>query len=468
MQIQFIGATHTVTGSMHLLHINGQRILLDCGLFQGKRFESNERNKNFPFDPKSIDAVILSHAHIDHSGNLPNLVKQGFTGSIYSTSATRDLCEIMLADSGYLHERDAEFLNKKHRKNHEPLIEPLYTTADAAKAMQYFKKIPYEEEFNVLTNITAKFSDAGHILGSASVRIIVKEKGTRKSLGFSGDIGRWNMPIIRDPICMGYVDVLIMESTYGGILHDPPDDMETNLAEDIERTINRGGKVLVPAFSVGRTQDLVYSLHKLFDKGKLPRIPIYIDSPLAINATEIFKQHPECFDEETNQHIAQHHDPFGFNQLNYVRKAEESKMLNDKKEPCVIIAASGMCEAGRILHHLANNIEDNRNTILIVGYCAEHTLGRRLAEQAEEVKIYGNIYKRNAEVIVHNSFSAHADNNELLKYLDQFDKKHPPKADKKIFLVHGELDRSTALKKELENVGVYDVKIPSQGEKCEL
>ncbi|MDI6766577.1 MAG: MBL fold metallo-hydrolase [Bacteroidota bacterium] len=464
MNFQFLGAARSVTGSMHLLHINDQRILLDCGLFQGKRFESNERNKNFPFDPKSINAVILSHAHIDHSGNLPNLVKQGFTGSIFSTSATKDLCEIMLADYGYLHERDAEFLNKKHRKNHEPLIEPLYTSEDAAKAMKYFKDIPYEEEFCVLKNIAAKFSDAGHILGSASIKITCRENGTKKTLGFSGDIGRWNMPIIRDPLFMGNVETLIMESTYGGKLHDPPEDMETNLANDIERTISHGGKVLVPAFSVGRTQDLAYSLHKLFDKGKLPRIPIYIDSPLAINATEIFKKHPECFDDEAYQHIAQHHDPFGFNQLYYVRTSEESKKLNDKKEPCVIIAASGMCEAGRILHHLANNIEDNRNTILIVGYCAEHTLGRRLAEQAEEVKIYGNIYKRNAEVIVHNSFSAHADNNELLKYVDQFDKKQL----KRIFLVHGELDQSIALKKELENIGVYDVQIPSRSEKVIL
>jgi metallo-beta-lactamase family protein len=464
MTIEFLGAARTVTGSMHLLHVNGSRILLDCGLFQGKRAEANDRNKNFPFDPKSIDAVILSHAHIDHSGNLPNLVKQGFGGKIYSTPATKDLCEIMLADSGYLHERDAEFINKKHRKNHEPQVEPLYTIEDAAETMKLFAEIPYEKEFAVLKNITAKFTDAGHILGSASIKIEAKENGTAKHIGFSGDIGRWNMPIIKDPLHMGDVEALITESTYGGKLHDPPDDMEKHLIADLERTINRGGKVLVPAFSVGRTQDLVYSLHKLFDDGRLPRIPIYIDSPLAINATEIFKKHPECFDEETFKHIAQHHDPFGFKQLQYVRTAEESKRLNDKKEPCMIIAASGMCEAGRILHHLANNIEDARNTIMMVGYCAEHTLGKRLVEKEEYVNIFGIPHKRNAEVVVHNSFSAHADNNELLKFIDRFDKKQL----QKIFVVHGEIERSTDLQKSIDKVGRYEINIPTHGENIQI
>ncbi|MBI4810072.1 MAG: MBL fold metallo-hydrolase [Ignavibacteriales bacterium] len=388
-------------------------------------------------------------------------MKQGFNGPIYSVAATKDLCDIMLADSGYLHERDAEFVNKKLRKNHGQLIEPLYTVEDAAASMKLFVGLPYEKEFDVLKNVKARFTDAGHILGSASIKITARVNGITKTLGFSGDIGRWNMPIIRDPLHMGNVEVLITESTYGGKLHEPPEDMEKHLAESLQRTINRGGKVLVPAFSVGRTQDLVYTLHKLFDKGKLPRIPIYIDSPLAINATEIFKKHPECFDEETYQHIARHHDPFGFKQLQYVRTAEESKQLNDKKEPCMIIAASGMCEAGRILHHLANNIGDARNTILIVGYCAEHTLGKRLVEQAEDVPIYGTIYKRNAEVIVHNSFSAHADKKELLRYIDRFDKRQL----QKIFIVHGEIERSTDLKNELNHNEIMDVQIPIRGER---
>jgi metallo-beta-lactamase family protein len=464
MQIEFLGAARTVTGSMHLVHINGYRILLDCGLFQGKRAEANERNKNFSFDPKSIDAVILSHAHIDHSGNLPNLIKQGYDGPIYATPATRDLCEIMLMDSGHLHEKDAEYLNKKNRKNHNPPIEPLYTADDAARALKNFQGVPYEREFDVLKNLTAKFTDAGHILGSASVKVSSRENGTTKILGFSGDIGRWNMPIIKNPMFMGDVEALITESTYGGKLHDPPDDMENLLAADLEHTISRGGKVLVPAFSVGRTQDLVYILHKLFDKGRLPRIPIYIDSPLAINATEIFKKHRECFDEETFQHIAQHHDPFGFMRLQYVRSAEESKQLNDKKEPCMIISASGMCEAGRILHHLVNNIQDPRNTILIVGYCAEHTLGKRLVDQEEVVNILGSTYNRKAEVIVHNSFSAHADNNDLLKYISRFDNTRL----QKIFIVHGEIERATNLQDGLKNCGFRDVVIPVRNEKIKL
>ena len=464
MHIEFLGAARTVTGSMHLLHVNGSRILLDCGLFQGKRAESNARNKNFPFDPASVDAVILSHAHIDHSGNLPNLVKQGYTGPIYATPATRDLCEIMLADSGHLHEKDAEFFNKKHKKNHQPPIEPLYTADDALRTMEYFRSVPYGKEFDAVKNVTVQFTDAGHILGSASVKVTVKENGTTKQIGFSGDIGRWNMPIIKDPMFMGNVEALITESTYGGKFHNPPENMEQQLSIDMERTIQRGGKVLVPAFSVGRTQDLVFTLHNLFDKGKLPRIPIYIDSPLAINATEIFKKHPECFDEETFRHIEQHHDPFGFQQLHYVRSAEESKQLNDKHEPCLIISASGMCEAGRILHHLANNIEDPRTTILIVGYCAEHTLGKRLVDQAEEVSIYGMVYKRNAEVVVHNSFSAHADHNELLKYIGRFDRSQL----QKILIVHGEIERSTDLQRALQTEGYRDIEIPVSQQKISM
>lgn len=460
MKIEFQGAARTVTGSMHIIHLNGSRILLDCGLFQGKRAESNDRNRNFPFDPASIDAVILSHAHIDHSGNLPNLVKQGFGGKIYSTPATRDLAAIMLADSGYLHEKDAEFINKKHRRNHEPPVEPLYTSEDAAETMKQFVAVPYEREFPVTRNATAKFTDAGHILGSASVMLTSKENGSSRTLGFSGDVGRWNMPIIRDPLHMGDVDALIVESTYGGETHEPPDDMEKHLIADLERTIKRGGKILVPAFSVGRTQDLVYSLHKLFDQGRLPRIPIYIDSPLAINATEIFKKHPECFDEETFRHIAEHHDPFGFKQLQYVRTADESKRLNDKKEPCMIISASGMCEAGRILHHLANNIEDSRTTIMIVGYCAGHTLGRRLMEREEYVNIFGVPHKRNAEVVVHNSFSAHADSDELMRFILRFDKKRL----QNVFVVHGEIERSQELQKSLEKNSTTGVKIPIKGE----
>jgi metallo-beta-lactamase family protein len=449
---------------MHLLHINGSKVLLDCGLFQGRRQESNQRNRTFPFDPSSIDAVVLSHAHIDHSGNLPQLVKKGFTGPIYCTPATRDLCNIMLSDSGFIQEKDAEFLNKKLAKRGEPLIEPLYTPQDVVEAMKLFRSVPYEKDFDVIRNVSARYTDAGHILGSASVKMTLKENGTTKILGFTGDIGPRNLPIVRDPVFLGNVEALISESTYGGKLHGAPEEKEDLLRADLQRTIDRGGKVIVPAFSIGRTQDIVFALHKLFDAGRLPRIPIYVDSPLAVNATEVFKLHPECFDEETYAHVAQNHDPFGFNRLRYIRDVAESKQLNEREEPCMIIAASGMCEAGRILHHLANNIEDPRNTVLIVGFQAEHTLGKKLVDKQEEVSIFGSVYKRKAEVIVHDSFSAHADGNDLLRYADQFDKRQL----EQIFLVHGEYERQVDFQSGLKQHGFSHVQIPARGEKAEV
>jgi len=461
MQIEFWGAAQTVTGSMHLVYANDSRTLLDCGLFQGKRQESDERNRVFPFDPRSIDAVVLSHAHIDHCGNLPNLIKQGYAGPVYCTPATRDLCEIMLADSGHLHEKDAEFLNKKRQKNHEPPVEPLYTYQDAIATVPHLRGIPYGQEFKVANNVTAKFTDAGHILGSASISLTASHNGNRRIIGFSGDVGRWGMPIIKDPASMGRVDVLMLESTYGGKLHDPPENMGEQLVSNISRTIDRGGKVIVPSFSVGRTQDIAYTLHTLFDAGKLPRIPIYIDSPLAVNATEIYRKHPECFDAETYLHITQHHDPFGLQQLRYIRNVEESKELNNRDESAMIISASGMCEGGRILHHLANNIEDPRNTILIVGYCAEHTLGKRLVDKATEVRIYGRMYARRAEVVVHNSFSAHADHNELIRYAGFF----KPNELEQIILIHGDPARQTALRDGLIGKGYQNIEIPQRGQR---
>lgn len=464
MQIEFQGAARTVTGSMHVLHAGGAVILLDCGLFQGRRDESNARNRTFPFDVRSIDAVVLSHAHIDHSGNLPGLVKQGYGGPVYCTLATRDLCSIMLADSGFIQEKDAEFLNKRIAKQHQPSVEPLYTSGDAQAAMKLFRGIPYRTSFKITPNITAEYIDAGHILGSASVKLSISENGRSKSLGFTGDLGRRDMPIIHDPAFMGEVETLISESTYGGKVHDPPENMGQELASDLARAIDRGGKIIVPAFSVGRTQDLVYCLHQLWDGGKLPRIPIYVDSPLAVNATDIYRNHPECFDDETNKHIQMHHDPFGLGGLRYVRSVEESIQLNDLKGPCMIIAASGMCEGGRILHHLANNIGDPRNTILIVGYQADHTLGKRLVDQEQEVRIFGTVYQRKAEVIVQNSFSAHADGNELLAYIGQFDKKTLAR----IYLVHGEYERALDLQAGLKERGFAGVDIPERGQKFEL
>lgn len=393
MELEFCGAAQTVTGSMHLLSVNGYKILLDCGMFQGRRSEANDRNRNFPFDPKKIHAVILSHAHIDHSGNIPGLGKQGFTGIIYSTFATRDLCSVMLMDSAYIQQKDDEYLNKKTKKNGEQLIEPLYTPQDVLNALGNFQGIPYHKEFTICEGLTAQFFDAGHILGSASVRLSLKENKKVITLGFSGDIGRWNLPIIRDPEFMGDVNYLITESTYGGVTHKPAEEMADQLESVIKRTLDRGGKIIVPAFSVGRTQDIVYTLYTLSESGRLPKIPIFVDSPLAVNVTDVYKLHPECFDRETAAHILQHHDPFGFNQIKYIQSSEDSKALNDKPGTYMIISASGMCEAGRILHHLSNNIEDSRNTILFVGFTAEHTLGRKIINGNPEVKILDKICK---------------------------------------------------------------------------
>lgn len=459
MKIEFLGAAQTVTGSMHMLHINGKKILLDCGLYQGKRSEANERNRNFPFDPQTIDAVILSHAHIDHSGNLPTLVRNGFNGTIYSTSATRDLCSAMLMDSSFIQEKDAEYLNKKAKKNQEPRVEPLYTPQDVLEALGCFQGFPYHREFQVCEGVKAIFFDAGHILGSAGVRLTISENGKTKTLGFSGDIGRWNLPIIRDPEFIGNTNYLITESTYGGVAHHPPTEMDNQLEAVIKRTLQRGGKIIIPAFSVGRTQDVVYSLYRLSEAGRLPKIPIFVDSPLATNVTEIYRLHPECFDKETAAHILKHHDPFGFNQIRYIQSTNDSKALNEKEGTYAIISASGMCEAGRILHHLANNIEDSRNTILFVGFTAEHTLGRKIVDKKPEVRIFEKFYKLRAEVAVLESFSAHADGNELIKYISQFDSTIM----ENIFLVHGEPERSEILKQQIAEKG-YNSVIPKRGE----
>jgi len=464
MQIEFQGAARTVTGSMHVIHANGKKILLDCGLFQGHREEATRRNREFPFDPRSVDAIVLSHAHIDHSGNIPGIVRQGYTGPVYCTPATRDLCEIMLADSAHIQVRDAEFLNKKKGRKGEPPVEALYTPEDAMKAMPLFRTIPYHRATDILPGVSVTFSDAGHILGSASVRLSVTEKGRSFLLGFTGDIGPDDLPIVRDPEFMGDVEVLLSESTYGGKLHEPPVDREEHLRSDILRTVERGGKVIMPAFSVGRTQNIVFILHKLKDRNALPDFPVYVDSPLAVNATDIFKKHPETFDEEISRHVRANHDPFGFSRLTYIRDVAESKKLNDTPGPCLIISASGMCEAGRILHHLANNIEDSRNTIAIIGYQAEHTLGKRLVDGVEEARILGSVYRRRAEVVKYNAFSAHADHAGLLAYAGKFNRK----VLRKVFLVHGDEARATALKGDLVGRYGYDTSIPSRGEKFDL
>ncbi len=461
MEIKFIGATQTVTGSMHLINACGKKFLLDCGLYQGKRKEAFELNRNFDhFDPKEIDFVILSHAHIDHSGNLPTLVKNGFEGKIYSTFATRDLASIMLQDSAHIQVKDVEYVNKKRKKKGQNLFEPLYTQEDAIVTIMTFVGLNYHREFEIAPGIFLTFFDAGHILGSSIIFLKINENGTIINLGFSGDLGRKNMPILRDPEKIPDVDFFICESTYGGKLHKDIQESENELAEVIQKAVKQKGKIIIPSFSVGRTQELIYSMHKIFESNKAPAIPVYVDSPLSVNATDIYRMHVECFDFEISEFIMKHEDPFGFNKLKYISDVEESKKLNSLSGPCIIISSSGMCESGRVLHHLANNIENPANIILIVGYMATNTLGRKLVEKEKVVKIFGDEYNLNAEVIVIDSYSAHADANELMEYCSIFDKSRL----QSIFLVHGENSQQEIFKSNLISLGFNDVQIPKRGE----
>ena len=462
MQIEFIGGARTVTGSQHLLHINGKKILLECGLFQGRRSETYEKNKNFKFNPAEIDVMILSHAHIDHSGNIPNLVSKGFDGLIYATSATVDLCQIMLRDSAHLQEKDIEWVNKKRKKKKESAIEPLYTLEDVEKAMGQFVGVQYNRTIDLFPGIKFSFRDAGHILGSAGVSIEIEETGNKKiHLGFSGDIGRPDAPVINSPDVLRDLDVLIMESTYGNRLHSPVEEVEEDFASTITQVIDDGGKVIIPAFAVGRTQTIVYLLHKLFDENRIPEIPIYVDSPMAVDATAVFRSHPECLDRETYRiFLEDGTDPFGFGRLKYIKKTEESKELNDKTGPMIIISASGMAEGGRILHHLANNIGNSKNLILFVGYAAEHTLARRIMDGNEKVNIFGEEYEVHAKIKKMDYFSGHADQKELLDYL----RLNSQDRLKNIFLVHGEQDMALPFREKLLQKGYKNVQFPASDE----
>jgi metallo-beta-lactamase family protein len=457
MKITFHGAARTVTGSQHLLDINGHKLLLECGLYQGHRKETYERNKNFPYDPTEIDAVILSHAHIDHSGNLPNLVKKGYQNAIYTTHATAHLANLMLLDSGHIHESDVKYVNKKRAKRGEPPVEPLYTQEDAANVAQYFMCYDYGDAFQPVPGVTAHLVDAGHILGSAAVVLDIEEDGRNYRLWFSGDIGRRDLPLLRDPVLPSKADYMIMESTYGDKQHRDPQDAYEELHDCLVRTVNKGGKVIIPAFAVGRTQELVYDLHKMIENGEIPRIPVYVDSPLAVNATDIFRAHPEVFDKETLEFMRndRHHSALGFDLITYTRSVEESKAINFRKGPMVIISASGMAETGRILHHLKNNIEDPRNTILIVSWQAPYTLGRRLADREKRVKIFGEWYERRADVVTIGGFSAHAGQSFLLEYA-----RATQDTLRKVFLVHGEPRGAEPLMEKMREEGMEDVVYP--------
>jgi len=465
MKIHFHGAAQTVTGSQHLLEINGHTILLDCGLFQGPRAEAQRINRSFGFEPAEVDAVILSHAHIDHSGNLPSLVKAGFRGPIYATQATAHLSNIMLIDSGHIQEADVYFINKRNMKSGKPLVEPLYTQEDAALVAQHFVGLDYDEEFEPVPGLTARLVDAGHILGSAAVALDVREDGRRSRLWFSGDIGRRDLPLVRDPELPEQVDYLIMECTYGDKPHNDPQLAYDELRQVVGRTLERRGKVIIPAFAVGRTQEIVYFLHQMFERREIPRVPVYVDSPLAVNATDVFKQHPECFDAETWAFIdaGKHRQLLGFDRLTYTRSVEESKALNDRSDPMVIISASGMAEAGRILHHLRNNIENPRNTVLIVSWQAPYTLGRRLADREKEVKIFGESYPVRAEIATIGGLSSHAGQTFLLEYALEV------KAQvKQVFLVHGEPTPAGMLREKLIEQGMDQVVYPERHELVEL
>jgi len=465
MEIRFWGAARTVTGSMHLLTINNQQLLLDCGMYQGKRSEAYDRNKHLPFDAKSVEACILSHAHIDHSGVLPILVKNGFDGSIYATSATRDLCAAMLLDSARIQESDVRYVNKRRAEKGEEPFKPLYTQDDAVEALKHFVAVEYHRPFQPLPGVTAMFRDSGHILGSAMVILDAEERGKKRRIVFSGDLGRKNLPILRDPESVDRADVLITESTYGGRFHKPIEDSLDNLSAIITRTIDRGGLVIVPAFAVGRAQELVYDLHRLTDDNRLPPIPIYIDSPLAMDVTEVFRRHPEVYDHETIEFMNEidGRDPFGFTRLTYIRDAEKSKELNERADPAVIIAASGMCEAGRVLHHLAHHVGDARNTVMFVGYQAEHTLGRKLLDGEKAVKIFGDEYDVRAEMVKLEGYSAHADHNGLIGYARNMARKPG-----QTFIVHAELEAAEALRKGLKAIGLENVAIPDRGEIAEI
>ena len=434
MKLTFQGAAGTVTGSMHMLQTGGRTYLLDCGMYQGRRKEAERRNRDFPFDARSIDTVLLSHAHIDHSGRLPLLVKNGFHGPIYTTPATADLCGAMLRDTAHIAESDAAFVNRNLHET-DP-VEPIYTMEDAEATLPLFRPVAYRKPVEAGAGLTAEYFDAGHILGSAS--ILLSDGTTR--LAFSGDVGRPGLPIIRDPESLPPVDYLIMESTYGGRKHPQQGEALAKLEAVVKQTIGRGGRLIVPAFAVGRTQQLVLLLHQLINEGRIPSVPMFVDSPLAVNVTEIFRAHPECFDDEVRRYLADGEDPFGFQRLIYIREANESRKLNDMRGPFIVISPSGMCEAGRVLHHLRHNVGDSRNTVLITGYQAENTLGRKLKEGARTVKIFGMPTEVRARVESLDELSGHGDQGELLAWM-----KPMTSTLKRVFLVHSEHEGSAAM-----------------------
>ena len=466
INLTFWGAAQTTTGSFHVVEAGGHRIVLDCGLYQGRRKLAREYNSGFAIPPSEVSGLILSHAHIDHCGNLPTFVREGYDGPIYCTHATGDLARVLLMDSAYIQEKDAKFMNKIHKRKDEPLIDPLYTMDDAEAVLPHFVTVGYYREFCFARNICGKFLEAGHILGSAITEMDIESNGQTKRLVFSGDLGRGGNSILRDAEIPSDADYLIMESTYGGREHEPTENLRAGLRDLVKRVADRNGKIIIPAFSVGRTQEIVYQLNILFNAGELPRIPCFVDSPLSNNVTQVFRAHPDCFNRKTKDIMLNDPNPFGFELLRYTQTVDESKALNDINEPCIIISASGMCEAGRILHHLRNSIEDPKNCVLIVGFQAEHTLGRRIVERQETVRIFGEKHRLRAEVAVMNGFSAHADRHELKDFA--FRVRERGERLKKIFLVHGEPSQQEPLAEYLRTSLGVEVYCPARGDQIQL
>ena len=464
MKIKFLGADREVTGSKHLVMVNGKRILLDCGMYQGKGLETDAMNRDLGFNPVEIDYLILSHAHIDHSGLIPYIYKLGFRGTIYTTPATRDLCAIMLADCGKIQEHDTQTHNKKRLSKGLPPLQPIYTAEDAAACMGSFVGIPYRKRIQIDEQIGLEFINSGHLLGSAITMLYIKEKDRALTLAFTGDIGRPVNRILLPPQAFPQADILIAESTYGDRVHLEASDADKKLLEVIRHTcVDKMGKLIIPSFSVGRTQEVIYSLNNFYKQGLLPRIETFVDSPLSVNATQIFRLHPECFNREVLQVMHSDPDPFGFATLHYVETIEDSKKLNSWDKPCIIISASGMMEAGRVKHHLANSISNAANTILAVGYCSPMTLGAKILRGDKEVSIFGTRYKVNAEVEKLDSFSGHGDYKEMLAYLTSC---QDPAKNLATFLVHGEEAAQRFYRERLMEKGFAHVKIPFRGDEA--
>jgi metallo-beta-lactamase family protein len=457
--IKFCGGVETVTGSMHLISTSKSKVLLDCGLFQGKRDEYYSINSKFPFNLNNINAAILSHAHIDHCGNIPNLIKQGYREPIYCTPATKDLCRFMLLDSGYVQSEDIKYVNKINKRRGLPPREPLYDQKEARKALKYLRSISYHKRFSLTKDIGLTFYEAGHILGSAIPLIEIKTKKKPLRIAYAVDLGRIDMPLLKNPEIPAEIDYLIIEGTYGDREHSNIKDAEVELADTINKTIKRGGKVIIPSFALERTQLIVFFISQLMRKKKIKNIPIYVDGPLAVNVTDVFRESADYFDLETAREFLNSGDPFSYDNVTYVKDVNRSKQLHDITKPIILISASGMCENGRILHHLKNNIENPKNTIVVIGFMANNTLGKRIVERAKTVRIFGRIYELNSEVVTINAFSSHADKNGLINYI-----RGAGKTLKKVFLVHGEIGQLNKLQESIKDTLSIDPHIPAKGE----